>query len=163
VTTVRADRLPCLLTVGMIVALPLVTGCLTARQRAVQMAQPTNRVFDPATADLTLPAGKAYSLSEWDRSGAQDMMLLLLAPNAKLEKRYHKEHDLTLLIVRGTAIVTVEDTPYFVGPGSAVFLPRLTAYALTPQKAEDGAQPTEVAAMLVFTPPYDPEDAYGAD
>ena len=159
----RADRLRRLLAVAAILALPSLTGCLTARQQAVQIAQPTNRVFDPATADLTLPPGKAYSLAEWDRSGAQDMMLLLLAPNAKLEKRYHKGHDLTLVIVRGTAIVTVEDTPYFVGPGSAMFLPRLTAYAVTPQKAQEGAQPTEVAALLVFTPPYDPEDAYGAN
>jgi len=157
---VRADRLPCLLTVGVIALLPLLTGCLTASQQAVLMAQPQNRLFDPAKAQLGLPAGQAVSLAEWDRSGAQDIVLLQLAADARLDKRYHKMHDLTLVIVRGTAIVTVEESRYFVGPGAAVFLPRMTAYSVVPQKAEDGTGPTEVAALLVFTPPYDPEDVY---
>jgi len=149
-----------LLALVAILSLPVLTGCLTERQQAVLWQQPANRVLDPAGIDMTLPAGKAYSLSEYDRSGTQDMMLLLLAPNAQLEKRYHKLHDLTLVILRGTAIVTVEETRYFVGPGSAVFLPRMTAYAVTPQKPKDGSAPAEVAALLLFTPPYDPEDAF---
>jgi len=160
---VRADRLRRLLAVTAILSLPALTGCLTERQRAVLWQQPANRVLAPDKIDMTLPVGKSYSLAEWDRNGTQDMMLLLLAPNARLEKRYHKLHDLTLVIMRGTAIVTVEETRYFVGPGSAVFLPRMTAYAVEPQKPKDGSAPTEVAALLVFTPPYDPQDAYRAN
>jgi len=160
---VRADQVRRLLAVVAVLALPALTGCLTARQKALLWQQPSNRVLDPAKVDMKLPAGKSYSLAEYDRCGTQDMMLLLLAPNARLEKRYHKDHDLTLVIMRGTAIVTVEDMRYFVGPGSAVFLPRLTAYALEPQKPKDGAAPSEVAALLVFTPPYDAEDVYRAD
>ena len=156
----RADRLRRLLIIGIIAVLPLSAGCLTAKQQAMQLEQPHSRVFDPAKADLSVPPAKVYSLTEWDRSGAQDMMLLLLSPNAKLEKRYHKVHDLTLVIVRGTAIVTVEETRYFVGPGSAVFVPRMTAYGVTPQKPEDGKPAGEVAALLIFTPPYDPMDAF---
>lgn len=156
----RADRVRRLLAIGMMAVLPLLAGCLTARQQALLLAQPQNRVFDPAKADLAIPPTKAYSLLEWDRSGAQDVMLLLLSPNARLEKRYHKVHDLTLFIVRGTAVVTVEETRYFVGPGSAVFVPRMTAYSVTPQKPEDGKDVTQVAALLVFTPPYDPLDAF---
>ncbi len=158
----RADRARLLLALAVVLSVPALTGCLTERQQAVLWQQPANRVLDPAKIDMTLPAGKAYSLSEYDRSGTQDMMLLLLAPDARLEKRYHKKHDLTLVILRGTAIVTVEETRYFVGPGSAVFLPRMTAYAVTPQKPEDGSAPTEVAALLISTPPYDPDDAFRA-
>ncbi len=157
----RADRLR-LLALLAIVSLPALTGCLTERQQAVLWQQPTNRVLDAAKIDMTLPAGKSYSLSEYDRYGTQDMLLLLLAPDAQLEKRYHKKHDLTLVIVRGTAIVTVEETRYFVGPGSAVFLPRMTAYAVMPQKPKDGSAPTEVAALIISTPPYNPEDSFRA-
>lgn len=145
---------------AVVMILPLLAGCLSERQQAVLMAQPQNRVFDPAKARLGLPAGQAVSLAEWDRSGAQDIVLLQLAPDARLDKRYHKRHDLTLVIARGTAIVTVEESRYFVGPGAAVFLPRMTAYSVVPQKAEDGTGPTTVAALLVFTPPYDPEDVH---
>jgi mannose-6-phosphate isomerase-like protein (cupin superfamily) len=163
VTAVRADRFRGLLAVAAVLSLPMLSGCLTARQQAVLWQQPANRVLNPDKIDMTLPAGKAYSLSEYDRCGTQDMMLLLLAPNAKLEKRYHKLHDMTLVMLRGAAIVTVEETRYFVGPGSAVFLPRMTAYSVEPQKPADGSAPSQVAALLVFTPPYDPEDAYRAD
>jgi mannose-6-phosphate isomerase-like protein (cupin superfamily) len=162
VTTVRADR-PIRLLALAVVIVPSLTGCLTERQRALLNEQPANRVIDAAALDMKLPAGKAYSLSEYDRSGTQDMLLLLLAPDARLEKRYHRSEDLTLVIMRGTAIVTVEDTRYFVTPGSAVFLPRMTAYAVEPQKPKDGSVPTAIAALLIYTPSYDPEDVYRAD
>ncbi|NIM33370.1 MAG: hypothetical protein GTN60_18830, partial [Pseudomonas stutzeri] len=53
-----------------------------------------------------------------------------------LSKRFHKEHDLTLLVASGSAIVIVEETRYFVTPGSAVILPRYTAYSILPHRSE---------------------------
>ncbi len=137
-------------------AMSWTAGCLTERQRALLERRPSNRVSRPE--DINLPPGEAYSFMQIDRGGSQDLVSLTLAPGARLEKRYHRDHDLTMFIAAGSAIVMVEETRYFVEAGAAIILPRYTAYAVIPHKAE-----SPVKAVLVFSPPYDPDDVHLTD
>jgi mannose-6-phosphate isomerase-like protein (cupin superfamily) len=135
------------------VACGLLSGCLTKRQEAQLADFPRNRVFQPEAAP-PLPEGKDHYFAEFDRGGSQSICLLRLAPDAALRKRYHAEHDLTLFVVSGSAIVEVEETRYFVTPGCSVLLPRLTAYAIMPNKSEK-----DFVAQMAFSPPLDKEAA----
>jgi mannose-6-phosphate isomerase-like protein (cupin superfamily) len=136
----------------LLVVCLLACGCLTERQRAQMLRQPTNRVFQP---DEVQPLGpdETHLFGEFDAGGSQNTCLLQLDSEAKLTKRFHKEHDLTLLAASGSAIVIVEETRYFVTPGSAVILPRYTAYSILPHRSED-----DFVALMVFSPPYEGED-----
>ncbi|MGD2174451.1 MAG: hypothetical protein PVJ27_03525, partial [Candidatus Brocadiaceae bacterium] len=126
--------------------------CLTERQKAKQFRQPTNRLFEPDRLSPLAP-DQTHAFGEYDGGGSQNVCVLQLAPDATLTKRYHKEHDLTLLAVAGSAIVIVEETRYFVTPGAAVVLPRYTAYAILPHRTEK-----EFVALMVYSPPYGGED-----
>lgn len=132
----------------------LPAGCLTARQRAKEAEEfPRNRVFEPGSVS-EMPAGKDFLFAEFDRGGTQSVCLLMLAPGAELKKRYHADHDMTMFVVSGEAIVAVEETRYTVKPGSAVLLPRLTAYTvLVSPKTDKG-----FTALVVFSPPFDEKD-----
>ncbi len=140
------------LTVAMLLMGLLTGGCLTERQRSQMLRQPTNRVFEP---EEVAPLGpeQTHRFGEFDAGGSQNACLLQLNSRAKLSKRFHKEHDLTLLVASGSAIVIVEETRYFVTPGSAVILPRYTAYSILPHRSEG-----DFAALMVFSPPYEGED-----
>lgn len=131
----------------------LLSGCLTHRQEALLSQRPQNRVFEPGRSVAALAEGELFSFGEYDRGGAQSVCVLKLAPDAVLTKRYHARHDMTLFVVSGTAIVMVEETRYLVTPGSAVLLPRLTAYAIMPHDTEQ-----ELTALLIYSPPFDAED-----
>jgi len=146
----RRNWLPSVL-ICLLAFLPL-GGCLTARQKAQLSRQPINRVFDPGEV-APLAWGEDQRLALHAQGGAQSICVLQLAKGAKLGKRYHKSHDVTLMVVSGSAIVRVEDVPYFVEAGSAVFLPRYTAYAVLPHKTE-----TELVALLAYTPRYEGKD-----
>jgi mannose-6-phosphate isomerase-like protein (cupin superfamily) len=130
----------------------LLSGCLSAREQAKLAEFPRNRVFQPESIG-ELPRGKDHGFGEMNRSGAQSLCLLMLAPDAMLKKRYHAEHDLTVFVVSGSAIVQVEETRYSVNPGAAVFLPRMTAYAVMPHESEKG-----FTAIMVFSPAFDEKD-----
>ncbi|MFW6188888.1 MAG: cupin domain-containing protein [Planctomycetota bacterium] len=134
----------------LIVALAT-SGCLTRRQKALVERRPRNRVFRPD--EVSLAKTENHTFEQFDHGGSQDLVVLQLAPDARLRKRYHAEHDLTLFIARGSAIVQVEETRYFVRPGGAVILPRYTAYSVTPHRTEK-----TVKVVMVFSPPYDPDD-----
>lgn len=139
----------CAVVCGMLL---LSCGCLTPRQEARLDRFPHNRVFLPDSAPK-LPEGQAHRFYEFDAGEGQSICLLQLAPDAARQKRYHAYHDMTLFVVAGTAVVQVEGTRYFVTPGSAVLLPRLTAYAILPHRAEEPFQ-----ALLVYSPPFDGTD-----
>ena len=139
---------------GVVLAIVLLTpaGCLTPRQEAQLDVFPRNRTFQ---ADEVVPLGaeRTAFLGEYDNGGGQSICILQLAPGATLEKRYHTWSDLTLSVVQGRGIVQVETTRYRVEPGSAVLLPRLTAYAVLPDGGEE-----EFVALLVYSPPFDGYD-----
>jgi mannose-6-phosphate isomerase-like protein (cupin superfamily) len=151
VATVRLSK-PILL-VTVLALIPLLAGCLTRRQQALVERRPHNRVFTPEEAEI--PEGQSYSFTHFDQGGSQDVMVLKLAPEAKLTRRYHADHDLTLIMSVGSAIVQVEETRYFVEQGAAVVLPRMTAYAVMPHRTEE-----PITAVMVYSPPYDPEDVH---
>ncbi len=130
----------------------LSVGCLTPREEAKLAAFPGNRVFDPQSVG-ELPEGKESYFGKVAQSSTQSVNLLVLAPDAMLKKRYHEQHDLTLVVVAGSAIVQVEETRYFVKPGEVVFLPRMTAYAVMPHETEK-----PFSALLIFSPPFEPAD-----
>lgn len=138
----------------LLVASLAVGGCMTPRQEAQLDVFPRNRVFHPG--DITpLGPDRTFYLGEYDKGDGQGICLLQLAPNSRLEKRYHSTSDLTLVVVRGTGVVAVETTRYRVEPGSAVLLPRLTAYSVVPDAGEQ-----EFDALLVFSPPFDEMDVF---
>jgi mannose-6-phosphate isomerase-like protein (cupin superfamily) len=133
-------------------------GCLTARQEAVLSRWPTNRVVDGAAATPELASDQTYSFDLLDRSGTQDLFALRLAPDAVLEKRYHKEHDITLSVASGSAIVIVETMRYVVEAGDAVLLPRYTAYSIKPNNG-DG----DFVALCIVSPQFEGEDVIMAE
>jgi mannose-6-phosphate isomerase-like protein (cupin superfamily) len=137
----------------LVLGLLLWPGCLTRRQAALLGRQPTNRVFDPATID-PLSGGETHRFGEFDAGDTQNVCLLQLAPDAKLGRRYHRRHDVTLHIAAGSAIVVVEETRYFVGVGSAVIIPRYTAYEILPHRTAE-----DLAVLMVFSPPFDGRDS----
>jgi len=149
---VRRNRANGWLRAAVLAGVLVMCGCLSEREQAVLSQFPRNRVFLPASVP-ELPAEKTDYLGEFDRSGTQDICLLVLAPEAALSRRYHAEHDMVLFVVAGSAVVKVEETRYFVEPGAAVLLPRLTAYAVTPHGSQE-----DFVALMVFTPPFDGED-----
>ncbi len=133
----------------------LLTGCLTPRQQEALSDYPRNRVFDPGRFAVELQEGATHAFGEYDRGDGQSICVLQLAPGSKLDRRYHAEHDMTLFVVSGNAIVVVEEMRYVVGPGSAVLLPRFTAYAVLPTDEEE-----EFRALLVYSPPFVVEDTF---
>ncbi|MFO7956278.1 MAG: hypothetical protein R6X33_04195 [Candidatus Brocadiia bacterium] len=145
-------RIPLLAIVAVLLAFPVITGCLTERGKALVERQPTNRIFQP-DAVRPMEEGEGYAFYEYDGGGSQNVCVLQLAPDATLAKRYHKRHDLTLLAVSGSAIVQVEESRYFATPGSAIILPAFTAYAVMPHRTEE-----PFVALMVYSPPYDGED-----
>jgi len=130
----------------------LLTGCLTRRQRELVFRQPTNRVIGPELVEPLAP-GESQASYVYNQSDAQNICMLQLAPGARLARRYHKAHDLTLVVISGSAVVVVEDTRYSVEAGSAVFLPRYTAYAVLPHETEEG-----FAALAIYSPPWEGKD-----
>ena len=141
-----------LLAVSVAAALLLAGGCLTARQKAQLFRQPTNRMFEVGRL-APLGPEETHRLSVYDQAGGQNACVLQLARDAMLKKRYHKEHDATLIAVSGSAIVVVEETRYFLTPGAGIFLPRYTAYSILPHEAEG-----EFVALMVYSPPFEGKD-----
>jgi len=142
-----------LLACGVLVVQLGLAGCMSARDAAKESRAPTNQVFQPDGKLVGLQAGRASSFAEFTRGGAQSVALLQLSSDAVLSKRCHSNHDMVLFVVSGGGIVAVEDVRYVVKPGSAVVLPRLTAYSIMP--ADNGG---DFVAVMVFTPPFDPDD-----
>ena len=138
--------------IALVVALLPLNGCLTKRQKAVLWRQPSNRIWQlPAE---PLADDQAASLAQYDQAGSQSLLVLRLAQDAKLGKRYHKAHDMTLFVAEGTGIVIVEETRYSISAGSAVFLPRHTAYAVEPL----GKAQETLTALMVYSPAFDGQD-----
>ncbi len=145
-------RISLLAAIAVFLGFPLLAGCLTPRGKALVRRQPTNRLLQPD--DIRpLEGAERYRFYEYDAGGAQNVCVLQLAPDARLTRRYHKGHDLTMLVVSGSAIVKVEEARYAVKPASAVMLPAYTAYEVRPHNS-DG----EFVALMIFTPPYDGTD-----
>lgn len=140
----------CTIGLAIVSMLPLL-GCLTNRQVAKLTRRPRNVVFKPTDA-VPLTEGETHAFYEYDRGGSQSLFVLQLAADARLKKRYHEAHDLVLTVVRGSAIVQVEDTRYTADVGAAVVLPRYTAYSVLPTGGE------ELLAVLTYTPAFHGKD-----
>jgi mannose-6-phosphate isomerase-like protein (cupin superfamily) len=128
------------------------SGCRSAREKARQTHRPRNTVFEveEAVEEFPLKEGALVSSHLWEQTEAQSIHLLQLARAAKFEKRFHKNHDLTLVCVRGSAIVEVEDERYFVEAPAAVFVPRKLTYAILPHKTD-----VPLAMLRIFSPTYE--------
>jgi len=131
-------------------------GCQTARQRALEAHRPRNLIF-PAEKleepEIRLREGEQAAMILFERSGNQSLHVLQVAQGAMLQPRYHRSQDLTLLCIRGSAIVEVEETRYILNPRCAIFIPRLFTYKIVPHGSEE-----DFAAIAVFSPPYSVED-----
>ena len=76
--------------------------------------------------------------------------MLGLASDAVLRERYHREHDLTIVCLAGSAIVKIERARTFVEAPACVVVPRLHSYSIVPHGAE-----ADFVALLVYSPPFD--------
>jgi len=136
-------------------ALVLGAGCRTPREKMQESQRPRNTVLE--VSELVPEAGvgdaAGASLRLVERSGAQSLHLLQVGSEAVLEERYHARHDLTLVCLRGSAIVEVEGKRYVVEPTAAVVIPRLYGYKVLPHETEGG-----FVALAVYSPPYEGED-----
>jgi len=130
-------------------------GCVSQREAAQEQMRPRNRVFIPSELlpRIALREGEGGALNLFERGEAQSVHVLQLAPEMRLQERYHYQHDLTLVCVQGNAIVEVEGVREFVQPGSAVFVPRLYSYEVLPHRTEK-----TFVALLIYSPPYEGKD-----
>jgi len=134
------------------------SGCLSARERALQGRQPQNEAFAPADLLAKMEETEHGGLAEVAHASRQQVCLLKLSPTGELSRRYHRNMDMTLVVVSGKAIVQVEEVRHFVEPGMVVVLPRMTAYAVKSHLTDE-----PFAAVLVWSPRYDPEDVRMVD
>jgi quercetin dioxygenase-like cupin family protein len=134
------------------------TGCLTPRQEALLRRMPRNQVLTPDSTLAPLGEGESYVFGEFERTRDHNVCLLRLARDFELTKRFHAEHDLILVCVSGSAIVTVEEARYVATPGTTVVLPNLTAYSVLPN--DPGR---DFAAAMIFSPPFDGKDTFLED
>jgi mannose-6-phosphate isomerase-like protein (cupin superfamily) len=146
------QRVAAVMTVAMCL---LATGCLTARQQAMEARSPQNSVFLPGSTILPLAEGQPSAFAEINRTKGQNVCLLRLAANAKLTRRYHADHDLVLVCSAGSGVVMLEEVRQVVVPGSVVIIPRMTAYTIIP-----GQEQPVFTAVLIYAPPFDGQDTY---
>lgn len=127
------------------------SGCMTARESALQGRMPQNHVFAPAALAADMEEG--VSLSLVNKATAQSVCLLRVPVGGKVDAVYHRATDLTLVVVAGKAAVAIEDARHFVEPGQTVFIPRMTSYSIVPNETDE-----DFVALVVFAPRYDPAD-----
>ena len=130
------------------------SGCRTAREKARQERRPENTVYEVPDQIPDLPEGQDATFSLWNQTEAQSVHLLQLSAEAALEKRYHAEHDVTILCLSGNAIVEVEGERHFVQPPAAVVIRRLWSYRIISHRSEE-----DFVALLIYSPPFEGEDA----
>jgi len=132
-------------------------GCMTPREKMQETRERQSLVLNLAEIlpKVSLAQGEDTWLLEMWRSGTQSVTVLMLPGDAVLERRYHETHDLTVVCVRGNAIVEVEGERQLARPPACVFLPRLTAYKILPH--ESGV---DFAALLIYSPPFDGKDCF---
>ncbi len=136
----------------------LTTGCLTPHEQFVQTRQPGNEHFDPVELVTQMPPVKGCELVEVRRSPGQSVCLLRIATGSELALSRHVRTDITLIALSGAATLQLEDTRYAVTPGQVVTIPRMNNYAIRPVDGADG-----FAALVVFSPTYDPGDVRVAE
>jgi len=138
-----------------VVCLLMAAGCVTEREVAQETDRERNPVFE---AWKKVPEMKlAESEKDWFRrlewTDGQSLHLMMLAKDAMLQKRYHEQHDLTIVCIQGSAIVEVEGKRYFIQSPASVFVPRLRAYSVIPHKTE-----APFTALMVYSPAFDGTD-----
>ena len=138
-----------------LIALFVSTGCRSAREKAQQRRRPQNVVFEAKQQipELELPEGQNASFTLWNQTNTQSIHLLQVDRDVKLTRRYHANHDMTLLCISGSAIVAVEQERHFVESPSAVVVPRLLSYEIIPHRTEE-----DFVALLVYSPTFTGED-----
>jgi mannose-6-phosphate isomerase-like protein (cupin superfamily) len=64
----------------------------------------------------------------------------------------HKNHDLTVVVLRGKGPIVIDQEQRFLGAGDVVFIPRDTVHYFT------NASRDPAVALVVFSPPFDGKD-----
>ena len=138
-----------------LMALFVLTGCRTAREKAQHRRRPQNTVFEAKEQlpELQLPEGQNATFTLWNQTDTQSVHVLQVSKDAKMGKRYHANHDLVLLCLSGSAIVEVEGERHFVESPSTVVVRRLWSYNVIPHRTEE-----DFTALLVYSPPFTGED-----
>lgn len=138
------------------------SGCLSSRERMQMLREPQNNVFQAPKdiEDLNLVEDEPAAFALWNKSekGTQSVHILQLRPDAKLTKRYHRSHDLTLQCLKGSAIIELEGERHFVQAPATIVVPRLWSYAIIPHKSDDN-----FTAMAVFSPLFNGDDVIVMD
>ncbi len=130
-------------------------GCRTRREIVLEDTRISNMVFDHTRMPEAMRLGEEEPASFvlWSKDNYQSRHVLQIAPYAALQPRFHRRHDVTLLIVSGQAIVEVEGERNYVRPGMTVTVPRMHKFAIIPHES-----PGDLIAVLVYSPPFDGGD-----
>ena len=143
--------------VAVLACAVLLCGCAGGRPTVHRI--PYNDYIRPAEVLAAMADSGAGPMAEIAGSAAQNVCMMNLGKDFEFAPRHHVRADVTLVAVRGTAIVKVEERRYSVGPGEAVFVPHGTRYAVLPHGPAGGdGDPPGFAALLISSPPYDPGD-----
>jgi quercetin dioxygenase-like cupin family protein len=101
-----------------------------------------------------LPPGEAFKATEIHRSAGASYHLVQI--NTQEKPHIHKKHDLTGLMLTGSGMLFVDNTPFVLKAGGFFFVPRGAAHFFI------NNAPTGSAAWVTFTPPFDGKDAVPA-
>lgn len=80
------------------------------------------------------------------------ILMLLVRSGVEVPTHYHKGHDEVIHVKRGSAIVILDGTRYYVEPGEVILVPRKSHHKVMNTGREI------YAAISVFYPPYRGED-----
>jgi len=129
-------------------------GCESARDRLP--ALPPRLMLDTSVLDgHPLEEGSQYQLLTLQETTLSSLHIFRLRTGTELLPRYHKKHDLIILCMEGSAILTVEDDRYFLKPGTAAMVPNYRVYSITHHGSEKA-----FVAGFAFAPAYDPDDIF---
>ncbi len=139
----------------VLLAAVCVAGCMSERQIMLETRGPHSTVIS-AQAILQgaeLAEGESSFYGVVAGTGTQSVCVLRLGGIAVLQARHHREHDLTIVCVAGSAIVEIEEERSFVEAPACIVVPRLHNYKIVPLRGE-----ADFMALLVYSPPFDGED-----
>ena len=127
----------------------LLDGCAPSRVPAVVGAVPGG--LEPFLADHPLAAGQALRADKVGRSPAASWHVVQVQ-GAEAPHR-HRTHDLTVFVLRGEGVLTLDGRETPMRAGDAALVPRDRVHWF----ARSGDGPA--VALVVFTPPLDVPDS----
>lgn len=134
----------------------LMVGVLGCGSMPPDLVLRDTQVLDPPKISVFLqrvPIGPTEDISSDPLLDSTEFSAHLLQVRTVYERRLHRQHDLTVLVHRGHGHVFIDNRRRSAEPGDVFHIPRGTPYQCL------SLGPDPLVAILIFTPPFTPEDA----